>query len=154
MISAVTSAVETLDCDNSIRLRLKPDGDWSGHIDGAWWPRSQDLNQDLPAVLDAVASRLGTIKRVIYRITEWDTAPKQLCYWGRMVSLDGYRYQRPDTIYISDLDHRRLVLLVVPPMTDPHHAHDVMTRAAEPGSTCSPTALLSIEPLAAARRTG
>ncbi|MFT8179029.1 DUF5994 family protein [Mycobacteroides chelonae] len=154
MISAVTSAVETLYCDDSIRLRLKPDGDWTGHLDGAWWPRSRNLNHDLPIVLDAAASRLATIKRVIYRIPEWDAAPKQLRYCGRMVSLDGYQYQKPDTIYISDLNHRRLILLIIPPMTDPHHAHDVMTRAADPDSTWSPSALLQLEPLAAARRAG
>ncbi|WP_078313128.1 MULTISPECIES: DUF5994 family protein [unclassified Mycobacterium] len=133
----------TFESDDSIRLRLKPDGDGSGYVDGAWWPHSRDLTQDLPTLLDAAGPRLGAVKRVIYRIQEWDAAPKQLRYGDRMVSLDGYRTQRADTIYISDLDRRQLVLLVVPPMTDPHLAHDVMTNAAVPGSTAAPAVLLA-----------
>jgi len=144
----------TFQSSDSVRLRLKPDGDWSGYVDGAWWPHSRDLVQELPMVLDAAASRLGTVKRVIYRIQEWDAAPRQLRYGDRMVSLDGYRYQRADSVYISDLDRRQLVLLVIPPMTDPHVAHDVMTRAATPGGTSAPTALLPTEPLSAERRAG
>lgn len=151
---ATLAAPATFESDDSIRLLLKPDGDGSGHVDGAWWPHSRDLTQELPMLLDAVAPRLGAVKRVIFRIQEWDAAPKQLHYGDRTVSLDGYHSQRMDTIYISDLDRRQLVLLVVPPMTDPHFAHDVMTSAAVPGSTAAPTELMSVELLAATRRAG
>ncbi|WP_078277688.1 DUF5994 family protein [Mycobacteroides franklinii] len=151
---ATPATLVTFQSSDPVRLRLKPDGDWSGYVDGAWWPHSRDIAQELPTVLDAAASRLGTVKRVIYRIQEWDAAPRQLRYGDRMVSLDGYRYQRADTVYISDLDRRQLVLLVIPPMTDPHVAHDAMTKAATPGSTSAPTALLPTEPLSAARRAG
>ncbi|WP_286143944.1 DUF5994 family protein [Mycobacterium sp. D16R24] len=73
---ATLAAPATFESDDSIRLLLKPDGDGSGHVDGAWWPHSRDLTQDLPVLLDAVAPRLGAAKRVIYRIQEWEAAPK------------------------------------------------------------------------------
>jgi len=46
------------------RLRLKPAAPAMGHVDGAWWPRTRDLTAELPALLAAVAARLGRIDRV------------------------------------------------------------------------------------------
>jgi hypothetical protein len=33
------------------RLRLKPKAPQSGYVDGAWWPRSDDLSTELPDLL-------------------------------------------------------------------------------------------------------
>ena len=34
--------------ENTPRLRLKPKAPQSGYVDGAWWPRSDDLPAELP----------------------------------------------------------------------------------------------------------
>ena len=59
------------------RLRLKPKGPPSGHVDGAWWPRSDDLTTELPDLIAVLSFRLGEIDRVTYNFNEWIEAPAQ-----------------------------------------------------------------------------
>jgi Family of unknown function (DUF5994) len=47
------------------RLRLKPKAPMSGRVDGAWWPRSDDLTKELPDLLAVLSVRLGAIDRVM-----------------------------------------------------------------------------------------
>ena len=37
--------------EHTPRLRLKPKAPLSGYVDGAWWPRSDDLAAELPDLL-------------------------------------------------------------------------------------------------------
>src|SRR5439155_16889727 len=46
------------------RFQLRPEAPTTGHVDGAWWPRSRDLAAELPALLAALAARLGRVHRV------------------------------------------------------------------------------------------
>ncbi|MFZ0229157.1 MAG: DUF5994 family protein, partial [Mycobacterium sp.] len=48
------------------RLRLKPKAPTSGHVDGAWWPHSDDLAMELPDLLAVLSVRLGAIDSVVY----------------------------------------------------------------------------------------
>jgi hypothetical protein len=112
------------------RLRLKPKAPRSGYVDGAWWPRSDDLTAELPDLLAVLSVRLGRIDRVLYNFNEWAMAPTKLATGGRAVRLDGYRLQPVDTIEVLGLNRDRIVLLVVPPHTDPDRAHTTMMAAA------------------------
>nr|WP_269770356.1 MULTISPECIES: DUF5994 family protein [Mycobacterium] len=47
------------------RSRLKPKAHQSGYVDGAWWPRSDDLSAELPDLLAVLSVRLGRIDRVL-----------------------------------------------------------------------------------------
>jgi hypothetical protein len=78
--------------------------------------------------------RLGPIDRVLYKLTDWAKIPAKLATGGRVVKLDGYRLQPPNTIEVLGLNRNRIVLLVVPPHTDPDHAHATMMAAAGPGN--------------------
>ncbi|MDR3660982.1 MAG: DUF5994 family protein [Mycobacterium sp.] len=119
------------------RLRLKPEAAPSGYVDGAWWPRSNDLTVELPDLLAVLAARLGPIERVLYKFGDWATAPAKLVTGGRAVRLDGYRLQPPGTIEVLGLNHNRVVLLVVPPYTEPDHAYTTVTAAAGRGNESS-----------------
>ncbi len=44
------------------RLRLKPKAPTTGYVDGAWWPRSDDLAIELPDLLAVLSVRLGDIE--------------------------------------------------------------------------------------------
>ncbi len=46
---------------NTPRLRLKPKAPSTGHVDGAWWPHSDDLAAELPDLLAVLSVRLGPI---------------------------------------------------------------------------------------------
>ena len=120
--------------ENTPRLRLKPKAPITGYVDGAWWPHSNDLMTELPDLLAVLSVRLGTIDRVIYNLAEWAKAPKKLPTDGRVVRLAGYHRQPVNTIEVIGLNRNKIVLLIVPPHTDPDDAHATMMAAAAPSS--------------------
>lgn len=128
------------------RLRLKSKAPQSGYVDGAWWPRTDDLTTELPDLLAVLSVRLGRIDRVLYRLKAWAAAPRELVTGGRAVHLDGYRLQPTNTIEVLGLDRDRLTLLVIPPYTDAADAHTAMMTAAEPDNTATVDGLLRIGP--------
>ena len=123
--------------ENTPRLRLKPKAPTTGYVDGAWWPHSNDLVTELPDLLAVLSVRLGAIDRVIYNLAEWAKVPKELLTDGQVVRLAGYRRQPVNTIEVIGLNRNKIVLLVVPPHTDPDHAHATMMAAAAPSSASS-----------------
>jgi hypothetical protein len=80
--------------DYTPRLRLKPKAPPTGHVDGAWWPWSENLTKELPDLLAVLSVRLGPIHRVRYHSGEWAKAPAELAVDGRTVRLDGDRGSR------------------------------------------------------------
>jgi Family of unknown function (DUF5994) len=126
------------------RLRLKPKAPQSGYVDGAWWPHSADLTVELPDLLAVLSVRLGRISRVIYRLDEWPTAPAKLEMDCRPVRLDGYRLHPVNTIEVTGLNRKKVVLLVVSPRADPGQAHATMMTAAGPNNALAVDRLLMI----------
>lgn len=126
------------------RLRMKPKAPTTGYVDGAWWPRSDDLPTELPDLLAVLSVRLGPIDRVLYNLAEWVTAPRKLPTDGRVVRLGGYTRQPVNTIEVIGLNRNRIVLLVVPAHTDPDDAHTTMMAAAAPNNAASVDGLLRI----------
>lgn len=124
------------------RLRLKPKAPSSGYVDGAWWPRSDDLTAELPDLLAVLSVRLGPIGRVIYKLNEWAEVPKKFATDGRTIRLDGYRLQPVNTVEVLGLNRRRIVLLVVSPLADPDQAHAIMMAAAGPDNALTVDSLL------------
>jgi hypothetical protein len=123
---------------------LKPKAPMSGSVDGAWWPRSDDLTTELPDLLAVLSVRLGAIDRVMYNLTEWPKAPTRLITGGRAVRLDGYRLQPAKTLEVLGIDREKILLLVIPAQSDPDHAHETMMTAAAPGNASSIVDLLEI----------
>ncbi len=125
------------------RLRLKPKAPTSGYVDGAWWPHSDDLSIELPDLLAVLSVRLGSIDRVIYNLSEWATAPLKLPINGRGVRLAGYHRQPVNTVEVTGVNRNKIVLLVVPALTDPGFAHETMMAAAAPGNASTTARLLN-----------
>lgn len=119
----------------SPRLRLKPAAPATGHVDGAWWPRTRDLAAELPALLAAVTGRLGRIDRVTYHLADWPVPGRRIVVDGHVVRLEGFRSQEPATLTVIDWDRHRLTVLVVPPETGPGAAQHILTTAADPANT-------------------
>jgi hypothetical protein len=122
---------------------LKPKAPVSGHVDGAWWPRTDDLRAELPDLLAVLSVRLGAVDRVLYNLAEWAQMPKRLTTGGRAVRLDGYRLQPANTLQVLGLGREKILLLVVPPHTDPEIAHEAMMTAAAPNDTTTVGDLLA-----------
>src|SRR5438270_1009005 len=134
------------------RLRLKPEAPATGHVDGAWWPRTRDLTAELPALLTAVAARLGRIERVTYHLTDWPAPRRRVAFGDRVVRLEGFRSQPPDTLTVIGGDRHRLTLLVVPPGTSPDVAQHALTIAADRDNTDDRAHLLAARGTAAEHR--
>jgi len=115
--------------DYTPRLRLKPKAPPTGHVDGAWWPWSENLTKELPDLLAVLSVRLGPIHRVRYHSGEWAKAPAELAVDGRTVRLDGDRGQPINTLDVIG-DQNRIVLLLVSPDTEADVAHTAMMAAA------------------------
>jgi Family of unknown function (DUF5994) len=124
------------------RLRLKPKGSTAGHVDGAWWPHSDDLPIELPDLLAVLSIRLGQIDRVTYNLADWASAPNTFPTGEDMVQLRGYYQQPGNTVQVVGINRTKLVLLVVPTGTDAEDAHDIMMSAAGPNNASSIDQLL------------
>jgi hypothetical protein len=117
--------------DSTPRLRLKPKAPTSGYVDGAWWPHTEDLPNELPGLLSALSVRLGVIARVMYNLSEWAPAPRRLPAGdGSVVRLEGLGSQPPHTLEVLGASGDRIVLLVVPASTKPDLAHSIVMAAA------------------------
>src|ERR1700752_4150147 len=100
--------------ENTPRLRLKRKAPSTGFVDGAWWPHSEDLPKGLPDLPSVLSVLLGAVARVTYNLAEWAEAPPRLPTGGRLVRLDGYHRQPPNTLGVLDARGNEIVLLVVP----------------------------------------
>ncbi len=126
------------------RVRLKSAARGSGHVDGAWWPRSDDLTTELPGLLAVLSARQGAISRVNYNTAEWRATSSEIVTGGCAVQLGGNRGRPPNTVEVVDCKGNKLVLLVIPLYIDPDQAHAVVMQAAAPGNVSSVDALLMI----------
>ncbi|MFI5586154.1 DUF5994 family protein [Amycolatopsis sp. NPDC051758] len=114
------------------RLRLKPAGPTTGHVDGGWWPRTRDLDAELPALLTEVAARIGRIDRVTYHLADWPAPDRRLTFDGHVVRLEGFRSQQPGHLTVIGWDRDRLTLQVVSPETTSDDAEHALASAADP----------------------
>ena len=129
--------------ESTPRLRLKRKALPTGYVDGAWWPHSGDLVEELPDLLTVLSVRLGGVARVAYNLTEWATAPRKISVDGHVVRLDGYQLQPANTIEVLNGFGGRTVILVVPPGTEADHAHTVAMAAAETDNASTVDSLLT-----------
>ena len=135
-----------------LRLRLKPADRSCGLVQGAWWPRTDQLFIELPPLLAALAPRVGSVDRVIYDETRWTPQSLRMEYRGRSIILEGSATTSTNTLSVIGKGFGRLVLLVVPPYTDPTRAYAAVMRASKPDDVSSPDELLGIGPREAQNR--
>ncbi|MFW0791902.1 DUF5994 family protein [Gordonia sp. CPCC 205333] len=130
MTAASDTTPVIFDPPRQLRLRLKPAGSSQGVVDGAWWPHSRNLVDELPQLLQTLSVRLPHLERVGYRILEWErpTQPKGV-FGDCVVRLEGFNVWPPDTLRFVAASGV-LVLAVIAPHTNPADAHTAMMGAA------------------------
>ncbi|MCX5391699.1 DUF5994 family protein [Streptomyces sp. NBC_00094] len=135
-------------------LRLQTTHSREGVLDGAWWPRSRDVETELPALIQALTVHLGPITRVGLDTDAWEGVPTRVVVDDRVVRLDSFPVG-DDTVLITRGDNDHFALLVVPPDTAPDAARDAMARAVRAGNVAqSAEILLATPPEPAADRQG
>lgn len=130
------------------RLRLKPTHASAGVVQGGWWPLTNQLYIELRHLLSGLSSGSGTIERVIYDENSWTSAALRMEFRGHSVILEPSD-TAPNTLTVSGKKFGTLVLLVVPPDTDPVAAHAAVMAAAEADDVPTAEELLAIGMLAA-----
>ena len=104
------------------------------HVDAAWWPRSRDLEAELPGLLDVLWTVAPEVDRASYAIDSWLPVTRRLTIEGRRVRLGGFTHQDPSMISLRDAwGVERIDILVIPPDTDPELAAAAMTLASHSG---------------------
>ena len=125
------------------RLRLKPAHRSAGVVQGGWWPLTNQLYIEVGLLLAALSSRSGTIERVVYDESSWASAALRMEFRGHSVIL-APTDATPNTLTVSGNKFGTLVLLVVPPDTDPTAAHAAVMAAADPDDVSTAEELLAI----------
>src|SRR6266498_1649310 len=118
-----------------VRLRVKPNTASRGHVDGAWWPRSRRPAAEFPGLILAMSSWVGPVRRVAYRLDDWNPTASELTVEGWPVTLAGLSTLQENTVVVAGTDQRRMALLVVPPHTPGDIARAVLRSMTGPDAT-------------------
>jgi len=127
-----------------LRLRLKPAHQSCGSVQGAWWPRTNQLFTELPLLLAVLSPRVGSVDRVIYDQSSWAPESLRIEFRGRSIILEGSATTSTNTLSLIGDGFGKLVLLVVPPRTNPTRAYTAVMTASKPDNELTPDELLGI----------
>jgi hypothetical protein len=112
------------------RLQLKPYRSALEHLDGAWWPRSTSLADELPDLAASLSDRLGRIVMVGYRRNGWHETPALVEIDGQTVELLGFTSDEPTSVILFGEDGHHLTLHVIRPDTGEEAARQALQQAA------------------------
>ncbi len=122
---------------------MKPRGSTRGQLDGGWWPASDDLAAEAPALAGSLREQVGAVSRISYHLDGWPTTRRKLTSDGRLIRLEGFHSMTRDTIVVIGADARRVTLLLVPHSTPGGVARALLRSAARPESTDSAEEILT-----------
>ncbi|WP_102418638.1 MULTISPECIES: DUF5994 family protein [unclassified Mycobacterium] len=120
------------------RLQLKPYRSVSEHIDGAWWPRTTNLVDELPGLLASVAERLGPVVMVGYRRNGWQETPPLAEIGGQTVELLAFTSDEPASVILIGEDGHHLTLHVIRPDAGEEVARQALEQARMPADDAVP----------------
>ncbi|MEU9288451.1 DUF5994 family protein [Streptomyces sp. NPDC048275] len=129
------------------RLALKTVSTSRGPLDGAWWPRSRDLTDELSALADVLDPLSGRITRIAVNPTYWPAIPSRVPVNGRMVKVGWFTTELdPHKILLLSHTTGSWNLLVVPPETSTPAAARLMAAASDSsGTPTTASALMAAE---------
>ncbi|WP_245659241.1 DUF5994 family protein [Streptomyces ochraceiscleroticus] len=109
-------------------LRMETTSKRTGTFDGAWWPRSRDVEDQLSGLITALTARLGPLARVGLDASAWDQTPGHLVILGHMVRID-WSAVSDSTMIVTRGDQDHFLFLVIPPGTASSPARAAMAMA-------------------------
>ncbi len=114
------------------RLQLKPYRSVSEHIDGAWWPRTTNLVEELPDLISSLSERLGPVVMVGYRRNGWGETPSLIEIDGHTVELLGFTSDEPASVILIGEDGHHVTLNVIRPDAAEEVARQALEQAGVP----------------------
>ena len=113
-------------------------------LDGAWWPRSRSLADELPALVVELHKRGSRVRRVLFNPGTWDSFDqRKLAADGRVIRVGWFRTMDPHVLTLtSAAGADRLDLLIVPPTSAPDVAERAIAKALVASNDQSASAVL------------
>lgn len=146
MTSAPSPSSPSLPTPSAARLLLAAQpshAHTARRIDGAWWPRSYDLESELPVLVGELPHSWGQIGSIIVNGGPWTASPGRLLVANQVVRLRRSESPRgPHTVCLLAPGRGRWDLLVVPPTATEEEARRLMADAVE-----DPAALVGADDL-------
>ena len=118
-----------------VRLTFSPASSADDVVNGGWWPRSRDPATELPALVAAVAERLGVVRRIALNADAWTSWPHELVIIGGPRVRLNWCTGDAHTIRLTGGDASHLDLLAIPPDTPEILALACLARAARDMTT-------------------
>jgi hypothetical protein len=107
------------------RFALRPVFD--RHLpDGAWWPESRRLSDQLGRLFLLWPADEGRITRVLYSPPDWEDHPRSVAVPGRTIKTGSFPRDDTHQLTVSLLDGRRRSITVIPPDTPERDAKEIM----------------------------
>ncbi|MEV6056174.1 DUF5994 family protein [Streptomyces sp. NPDC052107] len=126
------------------RLTLTPVGG-HGPLDGAWWPRCDALELELPPLVGSLQPDTGTTVRVMVDPAEWPGAPHTVMAPGRQIAVEPAGSGGEAHVITVDCGTvGRWVLLVVPPGEPAGTAARLLIAAGDPENPLTATRMLAL----------
>jgi hypothetical protein len=97
-----------------VRLAFPESFTSHGVPNGAWWPRTRDPAAELPALVAAVADRLGVVRRIALNADAWDFWPRRLLIRGGSAIRLDWCAGGAHTVRLTGGDASHLDLLAIP----------------------------------------
>ncbi|MFC1439633.1 DUF5994 family protein [Streptacidiphilus sp. N1-10] len=143
-ISISPEADPVLPLSQGVRLELKPTSRIRGRVDGAWWPRSRDMAQELPPLVEVLDRVWGRITRVTVHEGMWPDLPSRVPVGRRIVRLGWFDTEQEQAdLSLFSYQVGRWNLLVIPPECDPARAALLMAAATDVHNPAGADALLT-----------
>ncbi len=126
------------------RLALTPDVS-HGPLDGAWWPRCDALELELPSLIGSLEPGSGAAVRVSVDPAEWPDAPNTVMAPGRVIAVEPAGPGSEAHVITLDCGTvGRWVLLVVPPGEPAETAARLLAAATDPDNPLTAARMLAL----------
>ncbi|GGQ95466.1 hypothetical protein GCM10010251_07510 [Streptomyces aurantiogriseus] len=112
-------------------------------LDSAWWPRSRDLEAELPSLTAVLDPLWGRITRVTVNPTHWPIIPRKVRVAGHVVNVGWFLAEQDEhEVLLLSYHAGRWNLLVIPPQTPAVSAAWLMAAASDPLGTSTASRLM------------
>jgi hypothetical protein len=126
---------------STARLHLDAHRSSARTVDGAWWPRSRNVEAEVTQLVIGAQAELGQIDRVLLNVTEWPDHPRKLEANGQVIRLGFFS----SAAHLATLVRRNgddVVLLLVPPTASDADAAAAIARAVDSADRSRPVDML------------
>ena len=121
-------------------LRESAEAHFPHSVDGAWWPRTRSLADELPGFFTYWPTARGRISRILYSRPDWDDSPHSVNIPGRRIKTGSFPRDDTHRLILTLGDRTDRVITVIAPQSSAAQAAQIWASitAADGGSPTHP----------------